>query len=224
MQLYWRKLDCMQSAGLGLNCLLVEDQTLVAELLRGLLQTSPQVGSVRLAHSVQEGCQLIDQRPPDLLILDLGLPDGDGQQVGLHLLKRHPKPRIILLSAQLHDFACDPSLLPHIHASVDKTSAYKELTFALNGLNASIAEGSSGESIAQLAHTMSLREQEVFLLIGSGKSSRAIASSLHISQSTVESHRKAIAQILGCSGAEMVRLAALHLYRTQHSLGETRVS
>lgn len=213
----------MQSSGPGLNCLLVEDQTLVAELLRGLLQTSPQVGSVRLAHSVQEGCRLIDQMPPDLLILDLGLPDGDGQQVGLHLLKRHRKPRIILLSAQLHDFQCDPTLLPHIHASVDKTSAYKELTFALNGLNAGIADSSSGANISQLANTMSLREQEVFLLIGSGKSSRTIASALHISQSTVESHRKAIAQILGCSGAEMVRLAALHLYRTQHSLEETPI-
>ena len=216
-------LACMQSAGPGLNCLLVEDQTLVAELLRGLLQTSPQVGSVRLAHSVQEGCRLIDQMPPDLLILDLGLPDGDGQQVGLHLLKRHPKPRIIVLSAQLHDFHCDPSLLPHIHASVDKTSAYKELTFALNGLNARIAEGSDRASMTQLVHTMSLREQEVFLLIGSGKSSRTIASSLNISLSTVESHRKAISQILGCSGAEMVRLAALHLYRTQNSLEETPI-
>ena len=49
------RLGRMQSSGPGLNCLLVEDQTLVAELLRGLLQTSPQVGSVRLAHSVQEG-------------------------------------------------------------------------------------------------------------------------------------------------------------------------
>lgn len=198
----------MQSSGPGLNCLLVEDQTLVAELLRGLLQ---------------EGCRLIDQMPPDLLILDLGLPDGDGQQVGLHLLKRHRKPRIILLSAQLHDFQCDPTLLPHIHASVDKTSAYKELTFALNGLNAGIADSSSGANISQRANTMSLREQEVFLLIGSGKSSRTIASDLHISQSTVESHRKAIAQILGCSGAEMVRLAALHLYRTQHSLEEALI-
>jgi DNA-binding CsgD family transcriptional regulator len=128
-----------------------------------------------------------------------------------------------LLSAQLHDFQCDPTLLPHIHASVDKTSAYKELTFALNGLNAGIADSSSGANISQLANTMSLREQDVFLLIGSGKSSRTIASALHISQSTVESHRKAIAQILGCSGAEMVRLAALHLYRTQHSLEETPI-
>jgi DNA-binding NarL/FixJ family response regulator len=207
----------------GLNCLLVEDQTLVAELLRGLLQVSQQVACVRIAPSVQEACRLIDQLPPDLLILDLGLPDGDGQQVGLHLLKRHPKPKIILLSAQLHDFDCDPLLLPHIHASVDKTSAYKELTFALNGLNTSIERFSDGRSIGEPLPGLSLREQEVFLLIGSGKSSRMIASYLNISLLTVESHRKAISQKLGSSGAELVRLAALHLYKTQNSLEEIAI-
>jgi DNA-binding CsgD family transcriptional regulator len=70
---------------------------------------------------------------------------------------------------------------------------------------------------------LSLREQEVFLLIGSGKSSRIIASYLNISLLTVESHRKAISRKLGSSGAELVRLAALHLYKTQNSLEEIAI-
>jgi DNA-binding NarL/FixJ family response regulator len=200
----------------GMGCLLVEDQTLMAELLRSMLQTSPQVGVIRLARSVEEACRLIDRLPPDLLILDLGLPDGDGQQVALHLLKHHPAPRIILLSAELHDFQCDPSLLPHIHASVDKTSAYKELLLALNALNPGLNNSAVEESIQGRISTLSIRELDVFLLIGQGKSNREIATVLIVSVSTVESHRKAIAQHLGRSGADLVRLAAVHLYRTQH--------
>ena len=203
----------------GMSCLLVEDQTLMAELLRSMLQTSPQVGVIRLAQSVEEACRMIDQVLPDLLILDLGLPDGDGQQVGLHLLERHPAPKIILLSAQLQDFQCDPCLLPHIHASVDKTSAYKELLLALNALNPGLNNSAAEASIQGRISTLSVRELEVFLLIGQGKSNREIATVLILSVSTVESHRKAIAQHLGRSGADLVRLAAVHLYRTQNEPG-----
>jgi DNA-binding NarL/FixJ family response regulator len=200
----------------GMDCLLVEDQTLMAELLRSMLQTSPQFGVIRLAQSIEEACRLIDRLPPDLLILDLGLPDGDGQQVALHLLKRHPAPRIILLSAQLHEFQCDPSLLPHIHASVDKTSAYKELMHALNALSPGLNNSGEETRIQGRVSTLSLRELEVFLLIGQGKSTRDIATVLNVSVSTVESHRKAIAQQIGRSGAELVQIAAIHLYRTQN--------
>ena len=206
----------MENVSPGLSCLLVEDQTLMAELLRTMLQTSPQIRVVRIARSVEEACHLIDQVPPDLLILDLGLPDGDGQQVGLHLLKGHPAPRIILLSAQLHDFQCDPSLIHHIHASVDKTSAYKELMQALNTLSSEPNNSAEGETLDGRIGTLSVRELEVFLLIGHGKSNRDIATALNVSVSTVESHRKAIAQQLGRSGAELVQLAAVHLYRTQN--------
>ena len=205
--------------GSALNCLLVEDQTLMVELLCGMLQTIRQIDGLRVAHSVRDACGLIDQRVPDLLILDLALPDGDGQQVGLHLLRRHPAPKIILLSAQLHDFQCDPCLLPHIHASVDKTSAYKELLLALNALNPGLNNTAAEASIQGRISTLSVRELEVFLLIGQGKSNREIATVLIVSVSTVESHRKAIAQHLGRSGAELVRLAAVHLYRTQNETG-----
>ena len=190
----------------------------MADLLCGILHTIPGLGGLRVAHSVSEACGLIDQRAPDLLILDLALPDGDGQQVGLHLLQRNPSPVIILLSAQLHDFCCEPALLPHIHATVDKTSAYKELANALKGLAKGSVENFVEVALPKRFQAMTLREQEVFLLIGTGKSSREIAEDLTISLSTVESHRKSIAQNIGSSGAELVRMASLHLYRMEQGL------
>jgi DNA-binding NarL/FixJ family response regulator len=167
---------------------------------------------------VRDACGLIDQRVPDLLILDLALPDGDGQQVGLHLLKQNPSPVIIVLSAQLHDFSCEPALLPHIHATVNKTAAYKELAGALRELGKGPKENFVEVALPKRVQAMSIREQEVFLLIGTGRSSREIAGKLNISLSTVESYRKTISQQIGVTGAELVRLASLHLYRMEQGL------
>jgi DNA-binding CsgD family transcriptional regulator len=55
------------------------------------------------------------------------------------------------------------------------------------------------------------REEEIFALIGRGQSSREIAAQLHLSQRTVETHRKNIVAKLGVSGSELVRMAALQL-------------
>ena len=210
--------SCMRVEGSGLNCLLVEDQVLMADLLCGILHTVPGICGLRVAHSVRDACRLIDQRAPDLLILDLALPDGDGQQVGLHLLKTNPSPLIILLSAQLDDFSCEPALLPHIHDTVNKASAYKELVSALKGLPKGAVENFVEVALPKRFKAMSMREQEVFLLIGTGKSSREIAEELNISILTVESHRKSISQQTGTSGARLVRLAVLYLYQIEQGL------
>ena len=66
------------------------------------------------------------------------------------------------------------------------------------------------QDILQPAYqTLTPRQQDVFRLIGEGKSTKEIANLLNSAISTVESHRKAIAQKLNISGAELVREASL---------------
>jgi DNA-binding NarL/FixJ family response regulator len=181
-----------------------------------MLTNSTGIGQCRLANTVKEGCRMVDQSPPDLLILDLALPDGDGQEVAVHLLDCNPRPLIILLSAELHDFSPNPLLLPHIRAIVDKSSAYKDLAIALSGLVDAQGDDASEPIAAKTVNTLTIREQEVYLLIGNGMTSKQIANKLHISLSTVETHRKAIAKHLGTSGVDLVRHASVHLYRTEN--------
>ena len=159
---------------------------------------------------------MVEQSAPDLLILDLALPDGDGQEVAEHLLDYNPRPLIILLSAELHDFSPNPLLLPHICAIVDKSSAYKDLAIALSGLVDTQVAPAPEPIVAKNVNTLTIREQEVYLLIGNGMTSKQIADKLYISLSTVESHRKAIAKHLGTSGVDLVRHASVHLYRTEN--------
>lgn len=201
-----------------MKCLLVEDQVLFAELLCGMLRSSSIINSVSIAPSVSQALQLINRSPPDILVLDLNLPDGDGQEVALNLVNYHPNPAIIILSAQANDFDCDPRLQPYLHAIIEKTSAYKELAKAIASLDINPQEGNCTGGTEKRVQMMTSREQEVYLLIGKGKSSREICSILNISLSTVESHRKAIAQCLGTSGADLVRRAAIHCFKAEEGL------
>ena len=211
----FRLFDRLPSTHPPLRCLVVEDQVLMGELLVAMVQTESVVGSVRMAKSVQEARIQIDRSVPDLLILDLALPDGNGQEVALHLLKFNQNPSIILLSAQLQDFKCEPSLLPHILATVEKTKAYKELSHALKELGDSLNKQTERTCLSKQVSKMTPREQDVFLLIGAGNTTRQIAEQLRINSSTVDTHRKAIAQHLGTSGSDLVRQAAIHSYRLQ---------
>jgi DNA-binding NarL/FixJ family response regulator len=107
-----------------------------------------------------------------------------------------------------------------IHAVVDKTRAYGTLSQEIAELcRLRLAEAreaqspSSGrEAVASLpSRRLTQREDEIFALIGRGRSNREIAAQLHLSQRTVETHRKNIVAKLGVSGPELVRLAALQL-------------
>ena len=199
-----------------MNCLLVEDHVLLGQLVGSMLTNSSGIRRCRLATSVKEGRLMVEQSTPDLLILDLALPDGDGQEVAVHLLDYNPRPLIILLSAELHDFSPNPLLLPHIRAIVDKSSAYKDLAIGLSGLVDAQGDPATESIVAKNVNTLTIREQEVYLLIGNGMTSKQISDKLHISLSTVESHRKAIAKHLGTSGVDLVRHASVHLYRTEN--------
>ena len=80
---------------------------------------------------------------------------------------------------------------------VDKTAAFSQLQAVLQ------------ELLGQPRPTLTPRQREIYGLIGQGLTNRAIARATGLALTTVETHRKAIAQKLGLSGAELIRRAAL---------------
>ena len=180
-----------------LRCLIVEDQLMFLQLLSTLLQA---VDGLRISHtaaSQAEALRICREDPPDLVILDLALPDGDGLAVLEHLAAHRPQTQVVVLSGQASSFVCPTPLQPLVQAVVDKTAAFVQLQRAL--------ERCLNRPPVQLTP----RQQEIFALIGQGLSNRDIAASTGLALLTVETHRKAIAQKLGVSGAELVRQASL---------------
>lgn len=194
----------------SLACLVVEDHTLIGQLLVGMLRTSPGIGSVMLATSVAAGIAATADEKVDLLILDLKLPDGDGLDVLRGAVKRNGDVACIVLSSMAEELICPQDLAPRVAAVIDKTAAIESLRFEVEAAVRRRLGGLPRARMRDAATLLRPRELEVFERIGKGMSTRAIAESLGITVHTVNTHRKAIVSKLGVVGAELVRLAAIH--------------
>ena len=85
---------------MALRCVVVEDQVMFLQLLVAMLRTQPNLEVVATAQGVGEAIAVCAGHVPDLLILDLALPDGDGLDVLQFLRQQEEPPAVIVLSGQ----------------------------------------------------------------------------------------------------------------------------
>lgn len=180
---------------------------MIQQLLMAMLDRHPALQVVGSACSVAAGIDACSQLAPDLLILDIALPDGNGLSVARALAGLDPAARVIVLSSFASTVERPPELRSQIVAILDKSRAYQDL---IREVEALLPDGVSPQSSPQLdLSLLTPREQEILELVGHGCSSRQIAEQLIISQHTVETHRRNICSKLGLSGAALVRQASL---------------
>lgn len=191
-------------AGPNLRCVVVDDQVMFLQLLVTMLRSQQGLEVVGSAVGAEQGKALCRELRPDVLILDLALPDGSGLAVLEDLHQLRPSARAIILSAEASSFVCPEALRSSIHAIIDKTRAYADLRQELARLRRQLGAGND-ESL------LTPRENEILDLVGAGFSNQEIAASLHLSRHTVETHRKRVAAKLGLRGQDLVRYAALRL-------------
>jgi DNA-binding NarL/FixJ family response regulator len=197
-------------APLKLRCVIVEDQVLFEQLLRLTLESAGLVDVVAVAHTAREGIVAVGKHMPDLLLLDLALPDKSGLAVATELAKCRPDARTIILSGEADTFQCPQNLRPHIYSVVDKTRALGVVMREIEGLRDSMFAGkNTSQPQAPSRPALSAREMEILELIGLGLTNKEIAARAGISLHTAETHRKHIAAKLGVSGAELVSHATI---------------
>lgn len=178
------------------------------QLLSSLLEAEQMVEVVAVAHSAKEGIEACRRNLPDILLLDVALPDRDGLAVARVLAKCQPAARTIVVSGQADTFRCPPDLKGQIYSVVDKTRAFSVLRHELAELIAQTSPG--GGPATGSTEKLSQREAEILRMIGQGMSTKEIATTACISQNTVETHRKKIAAKLGIRASSLVRHAALY--------------
>lgn len=192
------------AAGSELTCVLVEDQGLFLEMLGGMLNMRGGIRVVASARSVRRAREVIAKHHPDLLLLDLDLPDGSGLQVARRLIKDRTDARVIIVSGHTVEFVCPPWLRRNLQAVISKNDTFsalrKELDKLLDPARTNLRPRRKKPFAAK---SLSPREAEIFALIGEGLTSKEIASRLHLSEHTVQAHRKRIAVKLGTNGTEL---------------------
>jgi len=190
------------------RCVIVEDQTMVLQLLAGMLRNSPGVDLVGTFSRVKDATDYCGRHAVDLLILDLELPDGHGLSVLKAATAKNTRTKAIVLSGHASVFVCPGELRPQVRAVVDKTQAYETLQKEIAGI---VRPFASSVAHANPRDLLTERERQIYSMVGQGRMSKEIAEDLRIAVRTVETHRKAICRKLKVSGPELVRQAAINL-------------
>lgn len=205
----------MVAAAMSLSCVIVEDQTMFLQMLHSMLQGMPDLRVVDTAQSEEQGITAVEKHRPDILVVDLNLPDGNRLKVARRLVVLRPDARLVVLSGEASTFVCPAGLRKQVHAVLDKTQAFDELAAVMKTLLPKARGGSvSAVRDGDIRGRLSAREYEIFLLIGRGLMSKEIGEKLFISPQTVQAHRRKIAEKLGTAGPELVQLAFKHYHQT----------
>lgn len=195
-----------------MRCLLVDDHRLVGQAIGGLLREVCDLRSLVICGTVAEALSLMQQQPPDLLLLDVNLP-GEAWQDAVDALRRlNPVGRVIMVTGMSDSFTPPADLEPLLLAVVDKARAWSELVEVVQTWKQErLGVGPQPKELAQLPMAcLSPRERRVFAAIGKGLLNKEIAQQLKLTVSTVETYRKTMSAKLGISGAELVRASVLH--------------
>ena len=183
--------------------LLVEDHRLVREAVRDALCKEPDFAVIGEVGSSQDALQSVQALNPDVIILDIGLPDFSGIELTRRLRQTGCRAQIVALSAYAEKHFVTEMLRAGAAAYVSKNAAGTELVQAIRAVERGqnyVSPDVTGNLISQLRdqdpnaqnHKLGRREREVLRLIAQGQRSPDIAAQLRISIGTVEAHRRNI--------------------------------
>jgi DNA-binding NarL/FixJ family response regulator len=204
---------------MSIRILLVDDHAVVRTGLRLLLDGEEDLEAVAEAGTARDAVFEARKHKPDIILMDVGLPDRSGIDVTAEVLKEAPDSKVLVLSME-----DDPSYVRQAFAAgasgyVLKEAADTELVTALRqvaagekyvhpALGARLAAAEAEAAARTDADPLSEREREVLRLLALGHTNQEIAKMLFISVRTAETHRAHIMQKLRLSTrAELVRYA-----------------
>ena len=191
-----------------IRVLLAEDHRLVREALRDALTKESDIEVVGEAGDARTALEQAGMLAPDVIVLDIGLPDLNGMEVAARLRQAGNAAKIVALSAYSDKRFVIEMLRSGATAYVTKSAAGTELVRAIRAVAAGqsylcaevagalVSEVRDGALAGDAPH-LGRREREVLRLVAEGLRSPAIAEQLRIAVSTVEVHRRNIMRKLG---------------------------
>jgi RNA polymerase sigma factor (sigma-70 family) len=199
--------------------MLVDDHALVRAGIRALIDTLDGVEVVAEAGNGREALQQVVEFAPDLVLLDLTMPEMNGFEVLEQIVRRSPQVRIIILTMHEAREYTIRALRLGAAGFIPKSAAANELKQGIESVmrgETYITEETPhdvspilSESRAQrLLEKLTPRQREILVLIAEGQTTKQIARDLNISVKTVESHRSQLMERLDIRDvAGLVRFA-----------------
>jgi DNA-binding NarL/FixJ family response regulator len=204
-----------------IRVLLADDHKLVRAGIRSLLERLPELEVVAEASDGRETIELVERLGPQIVLMDLAMPEVNGLEATRHLTRTFPKVRVIILSIYADEEHVYQSLRAGAAGYLMKGAATEELELAIR----SVARGETYLSppvskpviMEYIRRTnvdlssregLSSRQTQILKLIAEGRTTKQVALQLAISVKTVETHRSALMKRIGVRDvAGLVRYA-----------------
>ncbi len=205
-----------------IRILLADDHIITRQGLRSLLDNQSDMEVVGDAENGRTAVELSDELEPDIVIMDVSMPDLNGIEATRQIISQSPNIKIIALSMHSDSLYVSEMLKSGASGYLLKDCAFEELTEAIRIVTSDktyLSPSISGVVIDDYLHRLSKtdvsdpdvltdRERQILQPIAEGKTTKQIALQLHISTKTVETHRRQIMNKLNLhSVAELTKYA-----------------
>jgi two-component system response regulator DegU len=204
---------------------IADDHRMFAEGLESVLSQSEELNVLGIAHSGIHLIALMQTKLPDIVLLDISMPELDGHRTAELILQKFPAVKILMLTMHHSEDHIMPLVKLGVHGYILKNSGKAEV---LRAIRTVINTGNyfSPEISAKIAAykrsapapvKISHREKEILQLVFEGLSTNMISEKLFISPRTVETHRKNLLSKTGASNtAQLIHFALEHNLLSKH--------
>lgn len=186
-----------------IKILLADDHKIIRDGLRTLIQQQKDMDVIAEADNGRDAVQLAKNLSPDVIIMDISMPDLNGIVASKQILKHNEFAKIIILSMHSARKFVTELLSIGVVGYLLKDGAFEELAIAIRcvvldkqylspGINDVVLQDFVKEKYIDKSRILSSREKEVLQLMTEGKNTKETASCLYVSVKTIESHRQNI--------------------------------
>ena len=202
-----------------IRIVIADDHELIREGVKKIIRSSADLRIVGEAADMAKTLVLVAQHRPDVVVLDISLPEHDGLEGLAELRRRFPEQKVVMLSMYAEERYAVSALRAGAAGYITKAMAAEELVKAIR----QVVAGSTyiGPRLAELMarqalepdpqpshHNLTAREAEIVALIGAGMQVKRVAAELGISVSSVNTYRNRIFRKMGLSSnAAVIRYA-----------------
>lgn len=192
-----------------ISVLVVDDQPLFCSGIQMLIEAQPDLVFAGAAHTGAAAAGMAEQMHPDVVLMDLRMPDGNGLEATEQIHRELPRTRIVVLTTFRDQGIVQRAIQAGASGFITKDATPAELLTAIRDAAAGRPVGRSPRKTPMLPdprfaatpepeaiRELTAREQEMFLHVARGLTNAQIAALTHISENTVRNHVSALLQKL----------------------------